>query len=123
MRKIVVIMTIVVIGCDGSSLGGPDVICPGLARPAIVVTPIDAHSGETIRALGSAIATEGSYADTTQNAPPTSPSFALALERPGTYSVRVDIPGYVRWELSKVVVPAGVCVVATIPLAAQLFAK
>jgi hypothetical protein len=123
MRRFLMIMTTVVIGCDGSSPAEPGINCPAIARPAIVVTPLDARSGETIRLVGIATATEGSYSDTTQNAPPTAPSFALAYERPGTYSLGVDIPGYARWELSKVVVSAGVCGVSTIPVAAQLHPK
>jgi hypothetical protein len=121
MRRFLVIALTAILGCDSSSAAAPDVICPGLARFAIVVTPIDAYSGETIRLTGTATATEGSYTDTTQNAPPAAPSFALATERPGVYTVGVDIPGYARWELSHVVVTRGVCGVSTIPLAAQLF--
>ena len=122
MRRCLVIMAIFALGCEGSSTG-PGVTCPSIALPAITIIPIDASSGETVRSLGTATATEGSYVDTAQNGPPALTNFALAYERPGTYKLAVEIPGYVRWELSKVVVASGVCGVSTIPIAAQLNRK
>ena len=121
-RFLVMVTTIVAVGCDRSPTE-PMIACPDVVRPAIVVTPIDSRSGETIRVAGIATASEGSYTDKTQNAPPAALSFSLAHGRPGTYAVSVDIPGYALWELSKVIAPSSVCGVSTIPVAAVLVPK
>jgi len=68
------------------------------------------------------IATEGSYTETVS--PPVLPAgprtAALAVERPGTYRIEVQAPGYVTWVMTSVRVTKDDCHVGTVELTAQL---
>ena len=107
---------LVVGGCDVVDLVTPP-ICTADIRPAISITPLDASTNTIVQAAGKAVARDGAYADSTTHA---TPAYHLAPERAGTYSVSVEVAGYQRWQLDRVVVGRDECHVITMPLAARL---
>jgi hypothetical protein len=117
---IVVISTVIALGCTARDSSGPGVNCTDEARPGISVTAIDARTGDAVKSLGNATVTDGSFTQSVANQPPGAPSFYLAYERAGTYDVVVNVPGYQEWKTTGAVVKRDACHVITVPLAANL---
>ena len=117
---LVILLTVFVFACDGTSSVDSGTNCPDIARPALIVTPLDGATGEVLRVSGTASAMEGSFVDSQKNAVPLDPNFYLAYLRAGNYTVTVDVSGYDTWKLENVLVQRGVCGVLTLPLAARL---
>lgn len=106
--------------CGGSP---SEVIGPGCADigvPALTLIALDAISRQPIAGRALVIARDGPYADTAV-AIGTPPLYGMAYNRPGTYTVTVQLAGYEPWRLEGIVAPRGLCNVVRVPLAAMLF--
>lgn len=102
-----------------------DVVCTADFRYGLNVTVLDATTGAAVPRPILIIATEGTYADTSQIALSTgsAPAFAawpLLGERAGKYSVRVRATGYQEWRQDDVVITRDVCHVIPVALTARL---
>ena len=96
--------------------------CDAVLKAGIVVSLIDGATGNTLAGDVTVTATEGSYTETV-NPPPVpagSRTVFLANERPGTYRVEVQAPGYVTWVAPSVRVTHDGCHVETVQLTAEL---
>ena len=95
--------------------------CDAVSKPGIVLTIVDGATGNPIEEA-TVIATEGSYSETVNlpSSPPAPGHAVLAFERPGTYRVEVQAPGYLPWIMSSVRVTRDDCHVETVVLTAQL---
>jgi hypothetical protein len=102
-------------GCVGGD-------CTLIALPGIRVTIVDGSTGLPFQEEVTVIATEGSYSET--DSPPVRPGepriASLAFERPGTYRVEVQSPGYVTEIATNVRVTRDDCHVRTVELTARL---
>jgi hypothetical protein len=109
----------------GCSTAEPTVVpnCGDIGLPAITVTLLDERNDQPIQAQALVIARDGTYADTARDAHLGFPTYALAYNRAGTYSVTVKATGYQPWQREPVVVLEDRCNVVTIPLAAHLVAQ
>lgn len=92
-------------------------VCTAEIRPAVIVRPMDALSGQLIAEGAGGTVSEGSYVDSlrvyTRDGTGQATSLAAAGERPGTYSIRVEHPGYQPASLDQVRVTGGSCHVQT----------
>ncbi|HEY9225636.1 MAG TPA: hypothetical protein VIP11_03245 [Gemmatimonadaceae bacterium] len=115
-------LTALVAGCDGSSdaIAGPN--CADVGVPAITLIALDARSRQTITSRALVIARDGPYADTADGVG-SPPLYVMAYNRPGTYSVTLELAGYEPWRIDGVVAPRGQCNVMLVPLAALLFSS
>jgi len=119
MKKLLALSLLVLASaCRSDSIVPID--CPEIARPGISLIALDRATAEPVRVKGTLVVREGSFAETATNAPPVELTFYAAYERPGTYTVTLEIPGYETWRLDGVVVNANKCSVNTVPLAAQI---
>ena len=109
----------VLVGCSGAGVE-PTGVCTDEARAGISVSPLDAKTGEPVSVVGAVTAREGNYSETAKAMRQPSPIYYAAYERPGTYTVTVNVPGYQEWQLTGVRVTRDACHVATVPLAARL---
>jgi len=101
------------------------VVCTTEARPAIQLTVTDSATGVAAGITALAISARfGNVRDSLFY--PVVPvgtaalALALALERPGTWDVRVTADGYRPWAALGVVVTSDLCHVITVPIAARL---
>lgn len=87
----------VLIGC-----GSNPVLCLDLPLFAVTVEVRDAVSGENLSAGAKGVVFEGEYVDSLQDVNYTAGPARLgaANYRPGTYSIRVEHPGYATWSRS-----------------------
>lgn len=112
------LLVVILTGCN---VFGPK-SCTTDAPPAIAVSVEHARTGEPIDdAL--VVAKDGSFVDSARTeAEESSGPFwvALASERPGTYTVRVEKSGFVDWIREGVTATAGRCHVNTVQLQASL---
>ena len=88
-------------------------VCTTEFVPGILVLLDDDLSNVTVTA------TEGSFTETV-NVPPGASAVLLVYERPGTYRIEVNAPGYASWTMSTVRVEADDCHVRTVELTAEL---
>ncbi|HSJ30484.1 MAG TPA: carboxypeptidase-like regulatory domain-containing protein [Longimicrobiales bacterium] len=106
-------------------------VCTLEARPAIQMDVLDSISGSPVRGHVRIFARDGSqtFEFDSQDIvlPPTADPdtivfgpFYLAHERPGTYEVTVEAPGYRLWQRTSVRVRDGECHVQMAELTAQL---
>src|SRR5688572_28112392 len=95
--------------------------CDAILKAGIVLTIVDAATGNPIEEA-TVIATEGSYSETVTlpSSPPAPGHAVLANERPGTYRVEVQAPGYLPWVMQGVRVSRDECHVETVQLTARL---
>jgi hypothetical protein len=117
MKAGVVGVALAIAGCR--SPAGSDVICTAIALPGLAVAVRDSANGAPTGPGAVVTAREGAYADTARGGGPDG-RFFLATERTGTYTVRVEQPGYRPWERSGVRVGADECHVRTVELTALL---
>jgi hypothetical protein len=107
-------------------LSGCDIMDPGACttdvQPAIVVQVRDAATQAPAASGATGVLTDGSYADPMQPADLSENTLELfgGLERPGTYTVTIDKPGYQQWKQDGVRVRDGSCHVQTVTLQANL---
>ena len=106
--------------CGGSPTEVTGPACADIGVPALTLIALDAISRQPIAGRALVIARDGSYADTAV-AIGTPPLYGMAYNRPGTYTVTLQLAGYEPWLLEGVVAPRGRCNVMHVPLAAMLF--
>jgi hypothetical protein len=111
--------TAALIGCSGTGVE-PIGTCTDEARAGISVSTLDAKSGQPVSVVGTVIVREGQYSETAAASAQPVLTYYAAYERPGTYTVTVNVQGYQQWQLSGVRVTRHACHVGTVPLAAQL---
>lgn len=111
-------------GCNNPFAGGYS--CPAVVSPAIVVEIRDAVTGAAVANDARGAVHDGTYID------PLAPYESIGLdpsglfsrraadERPGTYSVEVNHPGYRTWTVAGVRANAGTCGVQTRRISASL---
>ena len=77
----------------------PTLACIALARYGVNVTVVDSVTSMPPVVAVRIVARDGAYADSASMNPGTvDPTFGLAAERPGMYTVTVDASGYRPWE-------------------------
>lgn len=109
-----------------ATLAGCDVLDPGICttdvQPAIVVQVRDAATQAPAASGATGVVRDGSFTDPMQPLDLGENALELrgALERPGTYTVTIDKPGYRQWEQQGVRVRDGSCHVRTVTLQASL---
>jgi hypothetical protein len=114
-------------GCGSMNAGYG---CAGVLLPGIEVTVVDARTGAYAAEGAVGAIDDGAYSETLRVwghiASPSVPvqlvatTLAGADERPGTYAIRIEKPGYSPWERSGVRVTKGLCNVNTVRLRAEL---
>jgi len=113
LRALLVAFVVAANGCGQA--------CDAVLKAGIVLTIVDGATGNPIEEA-TVIATEGSYSETVNlpSSPPAPGHAVLAFERPGTYRVEVQAPGYLPWVMSSVRVSRDDCHVQTVELTARL---
>jgi hypothetical protein len=119
-KRFLMFAVIVTAGCNGLDPFNAGLACTTDVRPGITVTTVDAATGQPVSTRGTVVATEGSFVDTATFFSTPSPTYALAFERAGTYTVTVEVPGYIPFRLDGVVVSKGECHVETVSVTATL---
>jgi len=124
------LMVTALAGCsrshDNSSEPAPGVLCPLNIRyvPGIVVEVRDMLTNDPIASNAVGTLQDGNYQETMQpyKAPQDFAFLSLqgAIERPGTYDVLVQEPGYSDWSMHHVTVLFAGCDVVTVHLEADL---
>lgn len=111
--------TLVLAGCD---FGNP--ICPAVAEPAVIVEVRSAATGAPEAKNASGVLVDGTYTDSLRVTEETGEGIPLALaggfERAGTYTVRIEKPGFEAWVRDGVEVDEGECGPKTERLTARL---
>jgi hypothetical protein len=101
-----------------------DRMCTLEYRPGLLVHIRDAATHWPISGGATVIARDGAFVDTLHYADFTASgdvlSLAGAYDRPGTYSVWVEHPGYIPREWPEAVVSEGPCGIRTLALVADL---
>jgi hypothetical protein len=118
MHKVLLVMVVVALAaCQSDPVG---LNCPDISRAAVSVMALDAASLAPVLAKGVLAVTDKAFAETVSNQPPGDPRYYAGRDRPGTYSVKLEIPGYTAWSLEGVVAKFDGCGVVTVPLAATV---
>src|SRR5688572_11785811 len=105
---------------------GGSYLCPAVITPAIVVEIRDARTGAPVANGARGAVHDGPYTDSLTPYegigldPTTLVSRRAADERPGTYAVEVNHPGYRTWSVAGVRAVAGTCGVRTRRISASL---
>ncbi len=90
--------------------------CDAYAAPGLSITARDAATGASIEGNDvRVILSAERQSDTTRSLPA-----SLAYESPGTYTVVLEVSGYLRWERAGIRVRADNCHVKTVPVVADL---
>lgn len=99
-----------------------DTLCTGDVVPAVRVAVRDSATNAPAGTQALVVARDGAYADTARGsaATPDLFTFGLAAERPGSYDVTVEQPGYRTWRRDGVRVTRGQCHVNRVDLTALL---
>jgi hypothetical protein len=101
------VLCITLAACDDSATS---VVCPGDAGPSVVVSVLDAQTGQSVTAQASGTWTVGTVSDSLRHYPEAGGGMVLAaFGPPGTYEVRVVRPGHEDWIASGIQVSAGQC--------------
>ena len=106
-------------GCD---FGNP--ICPAVAEPAVVVEVRNAVTDDPEAENADGVLIDGEYTDSLRVNEETDEGILIALaggfERAGTYTVRVEKPGFQTWTREGVDVDDGECGPKTEQLTARI---
>ena len=133
MRSSLVCILAVAVGCRMSP-GVPEKpvpsrvtlepLCTTDIAPGLIVEIRDARSGRWIADSATVTARDGNFVDTLRAGAIVRDGSMRdrygAYERPGTYALEVQRPGYRRWRASGVVLTKGACHVSTEVLHADL---
>ena len=112
----------------GSCAGSTDPrLCPASIDRGVEVRVTDAETGLPAASGVRGVVSDGPYVDslrvvgwTGTPASGTATTVGAAEERPGTYTVRIERPGYAVWERANIVVESNACGVITRRLDAAL---
>jgi hypothetical protein len=111
-------------GCRGLTAPGA---CPDWIQRAIEIEVTDGRTGQPVAAGATGSVRDGAYVESLRvvgwrGAPPndTATTLGAAEGRRGTYTVRVERPGYVAWERRGITPRVTACGVQTTRLAAAL---
>jgi hypothetical protein len=109
-------LTLITSGCDTLTQG-----CDLLGIPGLVVSVVDAGSGDPVPVEASAVsATDGDYTEY-PDGPAAHTGWSIFLEnRPGVYRVEVSTPGYEPWVEEGVRVESGRCGIMTTRVTARM---
>jgi hypothetical protein len=112
------LLSAILSGCD---VMGP-VTCTTDVWPAVTVQVRDAATQAPAASGTAAYVRDGTYIDPLRPGDPGENALELfgAQERPGTYTVTIDKPGYQQWKQERVRVRDGSCHVQTVTLQANL---
>lgn len=95
-------------GCDSNNP-----ICPAVAEPAVIVEVRNAVTEDPEAENAEGVLIDGNYTDSLRIKEETDEGIPVALaggfERAGTYSVRIDKPGFQAWTREGVDVDEGEC--------------
>jgi hypothetical protein len=94
--------------------------CTQSAEFAVHVTVRDSGSDSLLVAGVRGVVRDGFYVDSLRPHYSFPDVFAAGYERGGRYTVRVEMPGYVLWEMRDVVAEESACFVQTAELVARL---
>lgn len=113
------------VGLATTACIGPFESCDDIGNFGVQVTVVDSVTGRAPLGLAVLVLTEGAYTESAQASLQVSNGMLIvagAHERPGTYSLRVTVPGYQAWTTSGVrVTESGRCDnVETVKLTARL---
>ena len=103
-----------------SACNSDPIACTAQALPAVAVTVRDSATGALVGRGARIVAKEGAFADTARTTTTYDGPYALARERPGTYTVTVEQQGYGLWSQQNVSVGRDACHVRTALLTAAL---
>jgi len=79
--------------------------CTTAGRPALVIRVTDAETGDPPEGESKITITDGTWTEVHEGLPdPILGQYAAAFERPGTYSVLIETPGYQNWNREGVIV-------------------
>ena len=109
----------------GSACGLVESIdCTLELRYSITLTVVDSVSGSAVPDSLTAWATADAFADTVRvSGEIGARGVAFGEERPGTYAVGVEAPGYLPWRAEGVVVTADECHVRPVALTARMVSE
>ena len=91
--------------------------CDLVQKPGIALTIVDAVTGNLVEGEVTVIVTDGSYTETVSRQ---GGIVGVAYERPGTYRIEVQGPGYIPWVATNITVTEGDCHVEPVELTAEL---
>jgi hypothetical protein len=103
-----------------------NISCTAVELPGLRLNVRNALSGEPAAEGATGFILDGDYSETIKTIknpadyPQLWASMEAAYERPGTYTVVVQKPGYQEWRRENVQVDAGVCHVSTVKLEVRL---
>ena len=119
MRYVAALALMVLNTCGPSD---DPVVCTNEARAGVIVKVADASSGLPVGSDSVRVGvTEGTYSETRVVAPSVAQGgLAMALERSGTYEVRVQATGYEPWTAQNVIVAPDGCHVRSVTLDVRL---
>jgi hypothetical protein len=103
--------------CDDSAT---NVLCPDSATPAVVVRVVDGLTEQRMEMQVTGTWTTGAVGDSLRHLGSTADRYLGAFGPAGTYTVRLQGPGFVAWERGGIVVPDAICGPQTQGLTATL---
>lgn len=95
-------------------------VCPDVPSPAVIVRVTDGPSQQRAELLATGTWSTGVLSDSLRHVAAGADRYLAAFGPAGTYTVRVQRPGFASWERSGVVVLNGSCGPATQELSATL---
>ena len=122
--KLILISSIVLVGCDDSNVDSDDVACATVLSPAITVEVKDKSTGNFIGCGAKIIIEDAGFSEeavsTVSGTCDNSALFQGAYERSGVYDIHVYQEGYLDWSKYSVEVSSSVCGVDTVHVIAEL---
>ena len=103
--------------CDDSAT---NVICPNAATPAVVVRVVDGVTQQRVELQVTGTWTTGAVSDSLRHLGTGAERYLGAFGPAGTYTVRLQRPGFAAWERGGIVVPDATCGPQTQQLTATL---
>jgi hypothetical protein len=92
--------------CDDSAT---NVVCPNAATPAVLVRVVDGFTQQRVELQVTGTWSTGAVSDSLRHLGTGAERYLGAFGPAGTYTVRLQRPGSVAWELGGIVVPDAIC--------------